>query len=172
MVVRPTARTAYRAPRWIERGIELAMHGVIVGFVWGMIEPTGELISAGKSSWTMFISAALLCVLALFYLISMGTHRRLPAGLKLWLALSAPVVWIMVAQGVADLPEIDLLHTMRRGVPWIALVLLPVLGAPEFRPRLKRILRWHAYLGVAICTWVLVTNWSSSPVLSAFLSIA
>ena len=155
----PAGNTAFAVNGWIERGIEFSMHGIFLGFVGAIFEPTEDLMSAGKSSWTMFLSAALLCTFTLFYWIKLDIHRRLPARIKWWLALSAPVVWIMVSQGVADLPEVDFLHTMRRGVPWIALVLLPALGAPEFRPRLKRVLRWHACIGVAICTTVLVTNW-------------
>lgn len=148
-----------RAPKWIERGAELAMHGIFTGLFIRVLEPVQELESAGKGAWVAFSSAGILCLFALFYLVALGMRRRIPGGLKWWVGLSAPVVWVMLAQGVADFPAIDLVHTMRRGVPWVALVLLPVLGAPEFRPRLRRVLTWHACLGVAVGIWVMAMHW-------------
>jgi hypothetical protein len=152
---------AGRSPNWLERSIELALHGVVIGFFAKVFEPTQELSSAGKSAWIIHISTAFLCLFTLLYYINLVRLKKTSSGLNLWVALSAPVVLVMLLQGLYEFPNVDILHTLCRGVPWVAFVFLPSLGAPDFRPRLNKILKWHAFLGVIVCIGVLAANWGN-----------
>ena len=69
--------------------------------------------------------------------------------------LLVPMTLLGIAKGLDD-P----LYTALQALPWYAAVFLPALGYPRLPAPFLTVFRWHAFLGVALTTYMLATNWS------------
>lgn len=113
--------------------------------------------SAGIGQWMTSVSALLLVLAGLARCLSSWQH--LPPANQQFVIAGTVILVPMTLQGVIDGMD-DPLYTALQALPWYAAVFLPALGSPRLPESFLAVFRWHAFIGVAITSFFLSTNWS------------
>jgi hypothetical protein len=148
----------YSCPNFISKGITWSFHGIFLGLFAMIFESGAELESASRGTWVVFMGSAFLCLFSALYTFHRASINTIPKNVKIWMIVSGLIVSQMILQGLLKTMD-DPLHVGRRGIAWIALVFLPILGAPEFRKTLLKLLRYHLIAGVLVVLYVLIAHW-------------
>jgi hypothetical protein len=134
------------------------LHALFVGQAYSVFRPASEAAgatAAGLGEWTTSVSGAGLIAVGAIH--TLKTWGAMAPSLRRWILLAFVLVMPMVIRGFIE-SEGDPLYTALQSLPWLASVFLPALGAPTIHRKILAALRWHAFIGVTVCGYLLLAD--------------